>query len=308
MGGKSSGGDTETTIRYAGYIEGAHKAMIQSAITLEAAIMDRNPYTALTIDEPDDAFFGAAYTITSYPTLYDMFGKFVAGLDIEVLWNQEITDSVYGAVLNEIVAADSDMMDDELESQISKMKAGMRDINSVMATGFMVTDGNMRDTKIKALYKERADLRNHFATLGQDRWSKHLQWNQNVISQYMELNRLYWATKMDNLNIKGEMLSKDVLWGFTVLDHKRVIVACLQGATDSKVKGQEASKVGKAISGAMGGAALGGMLGSAIGGTVGGTAVGSLSAGGLMMEGGIAAGPLGAIAGGLLGLGAGLLS
>jgi len=308
MGGKSSGGDTETTIRYAGYIEGAHKAMITSATTLEAAIMDRNPYTALTIDEPDDAFFGAAYTITSYPTLYDMFGKFVAGLDIEVLWNQEMTDSIYGAVLNEIVAADSDMMDDELESQIAKMKAGMRDINSVMATGFMVTDGNMRDTKLKALYKERADLRNHFATLGHDRWSKHLQWNENVISQYMELNRLYWATKMDNLNIKGEMLSKDVLWGFTVLDHKRVIVACLQGATDSKVKGQESSKVGKAISGALGGAAMGGMLGSAIGGTVGGTAVGSLSAGGLMMEGGIAAGPLGAIAGGLLGLGAGLLA
>ena len=71
--------------------------------TLYDNLYTRHRYTGLTDtygfthDSPyldyegiaiEAAFFSAGYTIASFPSLYDMYGKFMAGLDVDTLFSQ----------------------------------------------------------------------------------------------------------------------------------------------------------------------------------------------------------------------------
>lgn len=237
-GGKGGGGDTETTVRYAPYIESAHTALITQAQTYGTAVIGNSPFASLSVIDPSTAFFASGYAISSYPSVYDMYGKFLAGLDIEVLWNQVHQDTAYGAVINEIVSTDAALLEDELDAQIAELFAQARNINAVMSSSFIVAEGNMRDTKIKVVAKERADLRGKFTEIGQRRHEGHLNWNTKVIDTYLKMNELFFNTHGNYLQNKATIGSSNLLWPFTVLDHARVIIACLQGATDSKTKGE----------------------------------------------------------------------
>jgi hypothetical protein len=251
--GKSSGGgggDSTTTVRYAGYIEDAHKDLITLAATNRADIIDSSPYGNYTVTDPDGAFFGAGYVISDFPSVYDMFGKFMAGLDIELLWNQEHSDSAYGTVVSEIVSADSSLLDDEVDSQVSQMKAGMRDIGSVMSTGFMVTEGNMRSDKVKAIAKEQADLRGRFAEIGQRRWEKHLDWNASIVKTQATLTQVYLDSYNKYVDASSTLDVRDLMWPFEVLNADMAIVGALQGAMNTKQK-QEQGAAGT-VSGILG--------------------------------------------------------
>ena len=89
MGGSSGGGsgegqpsDTTTTVRYPQYVEEAHQSFLELVATYRDAAIDDSPFADWTDIEYSDAFFGSGYTIASFPSLYDMYGKFLAGLDI----------------------------------------------------------------------------------------------------------------------------------------------------------------------------------------------------------------------------------
>jgi hypothetical protein len=270
-GGKGGGGDTETTIRYASYIETAHQDMINDAHAWKEALIapSNSPYDDYTIPDPEGGFFAANTIISDYPSMYDMYGKFMAGLDLEQIWEQHHSDSAYGEVINEIVETESNLLEDELNAQLAQLKAGYRNANAVMSSSFIIADGNMRDTKVKAIAKLRSDLRARFTEIGQRRWETHLRWNDGVIARYLDINRLYFALKFDYVDKQSEQDSRHVLWPFTVLDSERVIMAALQGATNSKTKGEH-NKVAGALSGALGGAAMGASIGGPVGAVAGG--------------------------------------
>jgi phage-related tail protein len=97
--------------------------------------------------------------------------------------------------------------------------------------------------------------------------------------------KFYFSAAMDLDNHNYEMLAKDRLWPFTVLEYQRAALGALQGASNSKSSVAGASQTQKAIGGALGGAAAGAMIGSevypgygtAIGAVIGG-ALGAASA------------------------------
>jgi len=236
----SSGADVPdhytTTTRYAEYIETAHQNMITLAAEYRDDIIDSSPFTYTVVD-PSDAFFMSGYVISDYPTVYDMYGKFLAGLDVEVLWNQIHSDAAYGAVINEMVSADNDILQDELDEQIADLFVQARSNNAVMTSTFIIAEANMRSKKIYALAKMLAELRIRFSELAQRRWETHLNWNLKVIDTFLKVNELFFSIQTKYLQDKATVDASNLLWPFTVLDHERVIVACLQGAVTSETKG-----------------------------------------------------------------------
>lgn len=283
MGGGGGSSDNTTKIRYAWYIEVHHQQLLNTAWAYTNSSINNSPFANFINIPLDAAFFGTGYLISSFPSLYDMYGKFMAGLDIETLWNQLHTDTAYGPVINDIVASDAALLEDELNVELTKMRVGMRDINSVMSSSFIVTEGNMRDTKLKVMAKTRSDLRAKFTDLGQRRWETHLEWNKGVVSMYTELMKLYYAAKMDIDDYNYSMATKNLLWPFTVLDQYRSCVGVLSGATTSSGGVKGASQGAKVLSGMASGAAMGAMavpanpvVGAIVGGVIGGIA-GALS-------------------------------
>ena len=264
MGGGGDS-DTQTTVRYAPYVERYHSSFLYAVRNKRNTILNNSPFANYIDIDVDNAFFGAGYLISSFPSLYDMYGKFMAGLDVEVLFAQEFEDTVNSPVVSDLVAAQSAMMDDDiLINSLPRFQAGMRDINSVMSSSFVVGKAVIEDAKTKALSLFNADLKYRLIPIAVDRWKTHLEWNKNVVGLYAELMKFYYSAKTDADETNYAMAAKNRLWPFTVLDFERAALGALQGATNAKTDVAGASTTAKVLSGALGGAAMGAMIGNTI--------------------------------------------
>lgn len=283
-GGGGGGGDYTTTVRYAPYIEEHHSAFLDQVATARAAaITAGSPYTTYDDVEVELAFFGTGYTIASFPTLYDMYGKFMAGLDIETLWTQVFEDTVDSPTVGTLVAAEADLLDDDITTNIlPRFQTGMRDIGAVMSSSYVVGKSLIESARVKSLAKFDAELRYRLVPVAQDRWSRHLEWNKSVIGTYMEVMKLYYATRHQTDEMNFQMAARNALWPFTVLEYERAAIAAMQGATTtSKDSAGSSSTAQNAIGGALSGAAAGAMIGSVVPGvgTLMGAAVGGVLGG-----------------------------
>ena len=267
-GGGSSGGG-ESTVRYAPYIESAHSALINTSVAEGAAILHTSPYASFTISDPDDAFFGIGYVVGNFPALYDMFGKFMAGLDIEVLYTQEMTDTIYSGPIGDSVAAESAYLDDQINTvSLPRIEAGAYTLNAVMSSSFIAARLGIEEERTRSINKYQADLRMKAMDLGHDRWKTHLLWNQSVMDQYTKMNQLYFSSHFDYIKLSTELSASNKLWPFEVLDQERAIVGALNGA--AAAQSHKVSKTQSALSGVFGGAAAGAAIGGPIGGIIGG--------------------------------------
>ena len=300
-GGKGSSGSGDSTVRFAPYVEDAHSALIGSSnAEMATALAGTNPFSALSFDNIDTAFFSTGYTIASFPSLWDMFGKFMAGLDIEALWAQLYENTVNSPALDATITAESVLLQNDIDNTaMPKIKAGYRDINAVMSTSFVTAATLIQSQKLKTMAKYSADVKLHGMDVAVGRWGKHLEWNGHVVEQYKLMNQIFWQTKLEYVKASGNLAVDIALWRLNVLAQHRANVQALNGATASHVK--NTSPVGNAISGAMGGAAMGGLLGGMIP-AVGAGVIGSGVAAGATM------GLPGMLIGGALGLAAGLFS
>jgi len=281
--GGSGGGDSQTTLRYAPYIEEKHSDFLNTIQSRRNSIINRSPFAGYSNVEVDEAFFGVGYIISSFPALYDMFGKFMAGIDLEALWNQTVESTVGSNIVNEMISAQAAMLDEDiLINATPRLQTGARDINSIMSSSFVVGKAIIEDARTKALSLFSANLRFQMLTLADGRWRAHLDWNKNVVGVYAELMKLYFSAKTDVDEINYAMAAKDRLWPFTVLDFERAALGALQGATNSKTDVAGASTTSRVLGGALSGAAMGAMVGSywnTAGTTVNGVTTGASTAG-----------------------------
>jgi hypothetical protein len=279
-GGGDSGGESTNEIRYAPYIESHHSAFLDIVANKRDEVIDASPYSGYTDIAYADAFFGAGYVISSFPSLYDMYGKFMAGLDVDVLFTQILDDSINNtAIDNRVSAHAGELEDDIIESATPRFVAGMRDINSVLSSSFVVGKAMLETARTKAISRYDATLRHAMLPIATQRWATHLEWNRAVISTYAEIMKLYFSAAMDLDNHNYTMAAKDALWPFTVLDYNRAALGALTGATKttSDVAGGGPSTAQKAIGGALAGAAAGAMVAGPWGAVAGGV-IGAASA------------------------------
>ena len=127
------------------------------------------------------------------------------------------------------------LIDDEIETtSLPRLQTGMRDMNAVMSSSFVVGKSLIEDTRTKMVAKFSADLKYRLIPIAQERWNTHLNWNKLTVGTYAEIMKLYFSAKTDVDEINYAMAAKNTLWPFTVLDFERAAVGALQGATTSK--------------------------------------------------------------------------
>ena len=276
--GGSSGGGGGTNInyvRYAPYVETHHTNFLDRIDTYVQSVITESPHEDLEDFTIDEGFLGAGYLLSDFPALYDMYGKFMAGLDIEVLADQMTEAAVNNETINNLVSAEADLLNDHVDTKVlPKFLTGMRDINAVMSSSFVIGKANIAESQTKAIEKYSGELRYRMLSIAQARWEKHLSWNSDVVKTYSDIMRLYLAARIDNRDQNQKYKVKDALWPFTVLDFQRAALGALQGASNStsSAEGDEPSQLMGALGGGLSGAATGsvfGPWGTAIGGVLG---------------------------------------
>jgi len=298
---KDGKGDSETTIRYAPYLEDAHSSLLGddpdfNFMTILNATWRQSrgfsdavneglvasPYAGYESVDIDEGYFGmtvedaaVTYEIKNFPSLWDMFGKFMAGLDVHDLWGQIYDDIIQGPEIENVIAAQSTELQRDIDAIVMpKFLAGMRDINSVQASSFVVGKAIIQDAHVRELNKFGAQIRMHALDVSASLWTKHLDWNTAVINNYSEMFKLYYASRLDIDRANLEYESKDDMWNINLFENARAMLSAMAGSAATE-SGNEPSQAQKALGGAMAGAAAGWQvsggnpMGAVIGGVLG---------------------------------------
>jgi len=264
MGG--SGSTTTNIVRYAPYLESRHITYLDKVNASVNLAMVASPYAAYTAVDFDDALYGAGYAIGSFPSLYDMYGKFMAGLDIEVLFDEAFEETINGTVVSNAISQEASILEDDMENNIlPRFKEGMRDINSVMSSTFIVGQAQLEAERLKAISRFSADLRAKLLPIVTERWKAHLNWNSDVVQMYAQIAKFAISVKLDTDNQNLEMAAKDVLWPFNALQYQTAALGTLSGATNTSSDTAGGSKTQRVIGSSLTGAASGAMIGAQIG-------------------------------------------
>ena len=308
-GGGGSSEPADTTIRYAPYLQEIHGDILNHGGSDSADLsfidifnatlrqsngftdeanedMVASPYRGYEQIDIDEGFFGMTvadptitYEVKNFPSLWDMFGKFMAGLDVHDLWGQIYEDVIQGPEIENSISAQSAMLQDEIDINVMpKFLAGMRDINSVQATTFVIGKSIIQDAHVKAINKFSGGIRLHALDVSNDQWANHLKWDESVMRIYSELFKLYYSTRMDMDKSNLDYLAKDDMWNINLFENARGILGALGGGTPIASQNTP-SQTSSAIGGALTGAAIGGYMaaetamgwpvGAALGGIVG---------------------------------------
>jgi hypothetical protein len=253
-GGKGSSGSTKTTIRYAPYLEDAHEWLLSTTKGYVETLKDDSPLDGFSTIPVDVGFFGTGYILADFPSMYDMYGKFVGGLDVDVLFDQIFEETVNAPAVDDLVAAESESLDDIIAADMTEFESGLHDINAINSSAFIIGKAIIETKKVQAVSKFSATTRVALIPTATERWVKHLEWNKSTIQLYSEVMKLFFAAKLDVDKYNYEQLTKDKLWPFTVLDMERAAVGALTGATTTKTKGSEGG--GSVLGGIMGGLSM----------------------------------------------------
>jgi hypothetical protein len=226
--GTTTSGSSEAVIRFAPYIEQMHQDFVTKLQAEEASAVDASPYANYTDIAIEGGFFGSGYALASYPALYDMFGKFMAGLDIDSLYDELFTDTTTGPIVQNIVAQESDILDDDInEIALPRFETGMRDMNAVISSSFVIGRALIETAKTKALARFSADLERSLLPVAAERWRNHLDWNKGVITQYLEILKVYIGSKVSVDTHNLEIGAKSAVWPFTILEYERAAIGTM---------------------------------------------------------------------------------
>lgn len=276
--GSSTNSKQKTEIRYAGYIEEEHERFLNRYHDLWESLKNDSPYGSYIPIATDAAFFCVGYTIGNFPCLYDMYGKYMAGLDIEQLWHYSLEDIVNDSAINSTIAEEMKLLDDKIiEQTIPDFQIKMRDMNSVISSSFVVGKAAIENARLKALSRISSNAKLQTIPEAEKQFVDSLNWNKKTVANYAEAMKLYYMTKMDVDEANYKFDTKDKLWPLEVLDFERAALGALQRATNyEKTMERERSTLSKGlliasytVSGLYIGSSIGGVWGAVIGAVIG---------------------------------------
>ena len=282
-----------TVVRYAAYLEKKHQYYLETIWDYARARFEQSPFGDFVSIDINEIYLGVGEVITSFPAVFDLYGDYITGIDPDELFDEIVNKTTGSPTIENYVTAHGALLSDDLEQTVlPRFELGMRDINAVMTSSFIIGKSLLELHRTRELEKFDAELRYKMLMIAADKWKINLEWNKFVFSSYADLMKLYLASKVEMEDRNYEYLTKDLLWPFTISEYMRAAVGSLTGASNTytKVAG-ESSKGSSAVSGVVGGAISGAASGAMVGSVVPGLGTG-----------------WGAVIGGVLGAASGLLS
>ena len=244
MSGNS--GDSEYTVRYAGYLENAH-AWLMSKGNAHYSETATSPYQ-FDYNEPITAFVGAAADVTVYPSLFDIFGKFGAGLDVTLLWSQIVQHEKQSGSVNAAIATESDFLEDDTDSNTDRLTDSISNMNYMLTSAYLDSKDLIDSNRENVIDKFAADLRLKGFEMTNQRVGAHLTWNENVTELYLNIVRNLYTLDDEYISNSAKNLGEDALWPLTRIGFLQEGVSALIGSASAMSQKQSPSVLGTIMS------------------------------------------------------------
>jgi hypothetical protein len=282
----SSGSSSSSTpawqskeIRFSPYIESRHVDLLATTVSYRISAIAASPYTGYTDLDYNSAIIGIGYTITSFPSLYDMFGKFMSGFDVEVLWGKAFDRVINSTGVDDEIDSEITTIDEAIEAEsIPELKLLARDTNIVCSSSFIIGKALIESNRIKTIAKISEETKSNLLQETVIKSNSELNWQKIVIDNYAELFKLYYLVSLNCTDVSSKMAGDEVMWPFTVLDFERAVLGTMHQRTrfNKSMKIRKRSRLSRvlglasaAVTGAGIGASFGGPYGALIGAAIG---------------------------------------
>ena len=190
MGGSSSSSKKSITIRYAEYIEVKYNKFLEDAWEYVQDTQDTPPTYDGLGEYILDSFIGAGLFLSSYPAMYDMYGKFMAGLDIEDIWARTFRDRMTASEIGELADATIDLDTDINTKVMDKFLLDARNLGVVGSSSFAIEKVKIEKSffyKTSAYRKEVQFARIDDSTI----FDNILNWQNKVQTNYARCMKLF---------------------------------------------------------------------------------------------------------------------
>jgi len=300
------GGGSSGQVRYPAYVEAIHEDWLrQAADTINSSVTDvmnsalgASPFAAAVPYDPD---VDIATYISAIGDLDTLTAAFIGTLDLSPTLPTVVSESDITSDVANLETQLKSLKDARLTgSIIPRFEAGMRDINAVVSSAFVIgrtiieTDADQEVTRdvashgsrlriaVKATDAQVGELNLKNSELTMKAQQTRLDFEKMLTQLIVEAYRIKIVAKKEESDLTIEYDASDAKWDLEVFQYGANVMASPAGGTG--VPTGKRSSAGSTIGGALSGAAMG-------------------AVGGLMVGG-----PVGAAIGGVLGLGAGLAS
>lgn len=285
---KGGGGGSSGKVSYPAYMETKHSAWLDDLDTLITGTT--SPFTGAITWDPDLTLAAMADSVGAFSTAVSNISSIddwqAAIATAKTKWDSILSDTE----LNDDVKAFGDLLEDDLnEHTVAQFETGMRDVNAIMTSAFVMGKARLWSGKTKEVAKYSTALRLQAAqTKAQlidggaktilDGDKTKLTMEESLARLSIENYRMKIVAKTEECQRQFELDEKDARWPLDLYQYGVDMLGGIGGGTVGA--GRKQSTAQSALGGALSGAATG-----------------------MAMSGG---NPLGGIIGGVLGLGASL--
>ncbi len=282
------GGSSSGAVDYPAYMKTQHETWLGEMATLITDGQLGNPYSGVIAYSP-------ANDIATINTALNTLSTDVSGITDSPLWDSYITQAkttLEATVFDDatIAAASSAhnaVLDDVfLTDTLPRFQTGMRDINAVMSSTFVIGQAIIEGFKARDLALFDSKLRLHAQEVKYNMISSAVTEQFNLLQLKISYRKSSTEIIVDSTRINA-VLNKEALsdqldidfneynWGLTLYQNGANMLGAISGSAVSTKNGHRS---GSTLGGALSGAASGAMIGSAIpGGTLIGAAIGGIA-------------------------------
>ena len=277
---KGGGGGGSGTVDYPAHMKAWHTMALDDggADTLATSMTDvmdaaigNSPWTAASAYNPDLSLVEMITATNNFETLVNLLSS---GTTLDTLISNVLDQT---RIDNKIAAYTIDLGARMLSEVLPRFEAGMRDINAVVSSAFVIGRALIEENNDRQVAKFSADLNmKSFSDDAIQVIGLKLQYQQAVTQTIVETNRIKIVAKKEQNDMDIDINDSDAKWDLEVFQYGANLLASIGGGTALAQK-SGASKTQSVLGGAMSGAAAGAMVGSAVPGI--GTAVGAVVGG-----------------------------
>jgi hypothetical protein len=247
------------------------------------AALGGSPYGSMTAHDPSTE-------LTAMDTAVSAFNTRVDAIDPDGDWEDAVDAAVAkvdGAVVDDTsldnnIAAFGNALDDQIENIVlPRFHGGMRDVNAVMSSAFVVGEAIIEGMRDRDVAKYGTDLRvknyfqrNDFILKGTESILRdsmaQVELEKGVAHYTIEANRLRIVSEKEKKDTENSIDINDGRWDLETFQYGANLLASIGGGTMIPNAQDSPSKTQSAIGGALSGAAIGGALGGGWGAVIGG--------------------------------------
>ena len=268
-----SGGGSSGEVSWPNWISTLHRQggdAMWLAINSARAV---SPFIGMTTYDPDTEITymgGELATLNDHIDNFDPASDWADMIDtVKAVYDTKLMDD---ATLAAAVAAYSDILDDDLTNKtLPRFRSGMRDINAVQSSAFVIGQSLLEAFKAREVAKYAADYRGDaekgkaaliIQTAGKllEPQLAKLEMRKASAELSIDASRIMIVARKEERDGQNEIMEADHKWDFEKFNSYGNYIAGMSGGT-AHATGKQPSTASSAIGGALSGAAAGGSMG-----------------------------------------------